>query len=279
MRRFAPLIAAASAAAALGAFALAGSASGDSSLPTMNVALNGTQGVSVSGNLVSGAVNIVATHAGTGRGAFALVRLNPNMPPAQAVAAGFAAVQNAHGDLNALTATGDALMVSADAPGTVQAALTQGTWVALNISGNGNPGSAVFNVAASKSPAALPAAAATERTIEFGFRGPRVLHDGTIVREVNDGFLVHMDDLVGVRSKAAGKKLVAGLRAGKGMRALRKYLNGRFVDLIDPASPGALQQEDLNAKPGWYVQACFMNTQDGREHTQLGMERLVKVAG
>ena len=36
---------------------------------------------------------------------------------------------------------------------------------------------------------------------------------------------------------------------------------------MDPASPGAMQQEVLNAKPGYYVQACFMDTQDGREHT------------
>jgi hypothetical protein len=33
----------------------------------------------------------------------------------------------------------------------------------------------------------------------------------------------------------------------------------------------------LKAKPGYYVEACFMKTQDGRFHTQLGMERLVKV--
>ena len=46
---------------------------------------------------------------------------------------------------------------------------------------------------------------------------------------------------------------------------------------MDPASPGALQQSELHAKPGYYVEACFMDTQDGREHTQLGMERVVRV--
>ena len=46
---------------------------------------------------------------------------------------------------------------------------------------------------------------------------------------------------------------------------------------MDPASPGALQQSKLHAKPGYYVEACFMDTQDGREHTQLGMERIVRV--
>ena len=44
-----------------------------------------------------------------------------------------------------------------------------------------------------------------------------------------------------------------------------------------PVSHGGMQQSVLNAPPGYYVEACFMNTQDGREHTQLGMERLVRV--
>jgi hypothetical protein len=38
-----------------------------------------------------------------------------------------------------------------------------------------------------------------------------------------------------------------------------------------------MQQTVLKAKPGWYVEACFMDTQDGREHVQLGMERLVHI--
>lgn len=279
MKRFTPLIAAVCAAATMSAFALVASASGASSLPTMNVALAGTKGVVVSGSTVSGAVNVVATHTGKGMGSFALVRLNPNEPPATAVAQGFAAVQSHHGDENALTATGDEVLVSADAPGTVQTVLTPGYWVALNTSGRGNPGFTVFNVASSPTPAALPAARATLTSIEFGFRGQRVLHNGSIVREMNGGFLVHMNDLIGVRSKAAGKKVIAAFLAGPnaGPRSLRKYLTGVFIDLMDPASPGALQQETLHAKPGYYVEACFMNTGDGREHTQLGMERLIKV--
>jgi len=39
----------------------------------------------------------------------------------------------------------------------------------------------------------------------------------------------------------------------------------------------AFQQETITAKPGWYVQACFMETQDGRDHTRLGMERIIKI--
>jgi hypothetical protein len=33
----------------------------------------------------------------------------------------------------------------------------------------------------------------------------------------------------------------------------------------------------VTEKPGVYVLACFMNTQDGRVHTQLGMERTIRI--
>jgi hypothetical protein len=38
-----------------------------------------------------------------------------------------------------------------------------------------------------------------------------------------------------------------------------------------------MQQAVLNVKTGWYVEACFVDMQDHREHTQLGMLRLVRV--
>jgi hypothetical protein len=30
-------------------------------------------------------------------------------------------------------------------------------------------------------------------------------------------------------------------------------------------------------KPGYWVIACFMDTQDGREHTTLGMEKVIQI--
>jgi hypothetical protein len=35
--------------------------------------------------------------------------------------------------------------------------------------------------------------------------------------------------------------------------------------------------QTITAKPGIYVELCFMDTQDGRSHTQLGMERIIKI--
>ena len=266
------------AACAIGLFGGVSAASGAPSLPTVDVALTGTTGIAVSGSEVSGAVNVVSTFSGKGGpGAFALVRLNPNLPPGTAAQQGFQAVQSHHGDLNALTATGSSLIAAAQAPGTIQTVLQPGAYLALNVTGMGQPGLTMFNVTQSASPASLPAAQATQTAIEFGFRGPITLHDGTIVRAQDGGFLVHMIDLMGVKNKVDGRTALVGLKAGKGRRFFRPLSNGVFLSLLDPASPGAVQQMVLNVKPGWYVEACFMNTQDGREHTQLGMERLVHI--
>jgi len=253
-------------------------ASAASTVPMLNIALSGTTGVSVSGSEVSGAVNVVSTFAGTAPSGpnangptWGLVRLNPGVTVAEAVAA----IQSAHGDVNALTPYGS-LFADDSAPGTAQTVLTPGNWVALNLTGNGNPGLAPFTVTQSSSPAALPNAAATQTAIEFGFRGPTVLHDGTIVRAQNGGYLVHMIIGFGVKNAATGRQVMALLRAGKDGKA-QKLANRQFLALAGPISPGGMQQAVLNAKPGFYVEACFMNTEDGREHTQLGMERLIRV--
>jgi hypothetical protein len=255
-----------------------GAAASTSSLPTLNIALAGTTGVSVSGSEVSGAVNVISTFSGKAPSGpnsngptWGLVRLNPGVSVAQAVGT----VQSAHGDINALTPYGS-LFADNSAGVPTQTVLTPGNYVALNITGNGNPGLAPFTVAESASPAALPTAAATETAIEFTFRGPRVLHDGTIVRAQNGGYLVHMVIGIGVKSAATGRQVMALLRDGKDGKA-QKLAGRNFLNLAGPISPGGMQQAVLNAKPGYYVEACFMDTQDGREHTQLGMMRLIRV--
>jgi len=273
VKRLGSLIVVSSAVAAcvVGLAGVAG-ASAASTLPTLNVAVTGKTGIAVSGSTTSGALNVTSTFSGKGQGAFGLVRLNDGVSFPEALHA----VQSHHGDPNALTPFGS-LLVAADAPGTVQTVLTPGNYVALNLTGNGPAANvAHFTVTSSSSPAALPAAAATETSIEFGFKGPNVLHDGTMVRVENDGYLVHMDSLIGARNKADAAKIVGLLKAGKDNKAER--LATGFVDLMDPASPGAMQQQILDAKPGYYVQACFMSTQDGREHTMLGMERVIRIA-
>ena len=264
---------------AAAAVVLAGSAGAvRTALPTLNVALTGAKGVSVSGSMVSGAVSVVSTFSGTlprgsmGEADFGLVHLNPGVTIAQAAGA----AQSHQGDINALTPYG-AIMVDAGAPSTVQTVLAPGTWVALNLTGNGQPGVMPFRVTKSSSPAALPAATATETAIEFGFRGPTSLHNGTLIRAQNHGFLVHMIQLDGAGNLtlADARELKALLHAGKDRQA--RKISTAFFSLLNPASPGALQQQVLNTKPGYYIEACFEDTQDHREHTELNMLRVIKV--
>jgi hypothetical protein len=276
MRRLTSLIATTSAAIASAVLLTAGAttASGASTLPTLNLALTGTKGISVSGSEVSGAVNVVSTFSGNGQGEAGLIRLNPSEPAATAVAEGFQAVQSHHGDINALTALGDALVFDAAAPSTAQTVLTPGTYVALNLTGMGNPGTQMFTVTQSTSPATLPAPQATITAIEFGFLGASTLHDGELVRFQDGGFLVHMIVGIEVKTMANARAVTADLLAGR--RPARRLATG-FANFAGPLSPGGMQQEVINAKPGIYVLACFMNAQDGREHTPLGMVRTIRI--
>jgi len=158
-----------------------------------------------------------------------------------------------------------------------QTYLQPGQYVALVPGeGKGSKAHTTFTVTAATSPAALPTPKATIRSIEFGFRGPSTLHDGEIVRFENEGFLVHMDIAFPTKSQKAAKQVVKDLLAGN-EKGLEKLAAGPPVTFVPPLSHEAFEQETITAKPGWYVQACFMETQDGRDHTRLGMERIIKI--
>jgi hypothetical protein len=116
-----------------------------------------------------------------------------------------------------------------------------------------------------------------QKSVEFRFRGQGTLHNGQMIRTSNAGFLVHMMVGIQVKSRAAGHEVVRLLRTGQDNKIGRKLAAGGFLSFFGPVSHGAVQQFVLNVKPGWYVEACFMDTQDGREHTRLGMERLIHI--
>jgi hypothetical protein len=96
------------------------------------------------------------------------------------------------------------------------------------------------------------------------------------VRFENEGFLVHMNVAFPVKSRKTANEAVRLLKLGR-EKAVFKLVSGQPFGFYGPISPGAFQQETITAKPGWYVQACFMGTQDGRPHTLLGMERVFHV--
>jgi hypothetical protein len=162
-------------------------------------------------------------------------------------------------------------------PSEYQIDLQPGEYLALGGSGEGGPKvHTLFTVTAAKSPATVPTPQATIKTIEFGFRGPDTLHDGEVVRFENEGYLVHMDAALPVKSKKAGGQVVKDLLTGR-EKGLEKLIASAPIEFAGPLTHESFQQTTITAKPGWYVQACFMDTQDGRSHTLLGMERIFQI--
>jgi hypothetical protein len=245
-------------------------------LPTLTIALTKSS-ITVAGATQSGAVNIVSTDSGVKEGGVFLFELKPGVTAAEVEAA----MKNGAGkDPNAVSKYGSIVFDVEVNPGQTteaQTVLAPGQYAALGAEGEGSAKvKAIFTVAAATSPATLPTPQATIRSIEFGFRGPSTLHDGELVRFENEGFLVHMDVAFPAKSEKAAKQIVKGLLTGK-EKGLEKLVVGAPFTFAGPLSHEAFQQETITAKPGWYVQACFMETQDGRDHTRLGMERIFRI--
>jgi hypothetical protein len=245
-------------------------------LPTVSVAVTPSS-ISVSGALQSGGVNVVTTDTGVKEAVVIFVALKPGATPAEVIAFGeskHAKDPNNASKFGSIVFDGEA---EAGVKSEAQTTLAPGQYVVLLKAGEKPPSAhTTFTVSASNAPATLPAPAATERSIDFAFRGPSVLHDGELVRFENEGFVVHMDFAIPTKSKKAAKQLVAALLSGKEKQA-QKLFSGAPVGFDGPLSTGAYMQETITAKPGWYVQACFMETQDGRDHARLGMERIIQI--
>ena len=261
----------------LAAGLVAASSARAATLPTLSLTVTKSS-VTVGAVPQSGAVNVVSTATGTKEASVILFQLKPGVSPAEVEA--YLASKHAK-DPNYADTYGSIMFDAEVTPGQtseVQSFLGAAQYVVLKAEGEGQPAvKGTFTVTASASPVMLPAPAATVRSIDFGFRGPSVLHDGELVRFENEGFLVHMDIAFPVKSHADAEKVVKDLLTGH-EKGLEKLAAGEPFAFAGPLSPGAYQQETITAKPGWYVQACFMETEDGRPHTLLGMERVFKIA-
>jgi uncharacterized cupredoxin-like copper-binding protein len=244
-------------------------------LPTVSIAVTPSS-ATVSGTLESGGANIVTSDTGVKEAAVIVFQLKPGVTVAQAEA--FTKEKKAK-DPNSTSKLGSIVFDTEANPGQkgeAQTELQPGQYIVLVAAGEAEAQLRTsFTVSTAKSPATLPTPQATVRSIEFGFRGPSTLHDGEVVRFENEGYLVHMDIAIQVKNVKVAKQLVKLLLAGKEKQA-QKLATG-FATFAGPLSSGAFVQETVTAKPGVYVQACFMDTQDGRSHTQLGMERIIKV--
>jgi hypothetical protein len=277
MKRLTLLLAVtASALLAVGGTIAVGSAAASSTLPTLSLTITKSS-ITVGGATQSGGVNVVSTATGVKEASVILFLLKPGATFDEVEAA----IQKAHGDINVTSKYGSLVFDAEVSPGQsseVQTYLQPGQYVALlpGGEGKGSKAHAIFTVTAAASPVALPTPQATISSIEFGFRGPSTLHDGELVRFENEGFLVHMDIAAPVKNMKAAKQAVKDLFTGK-EKAVEKLISGPPAAFAGPLSHEAFQQETITAKPGIYVEVCFMDTQDRRQHTLLGMERIIRI--
>jgi hypothetical protein len=249
-------------------------------LPTVSVALSPSS-ITVGGTLQAGAVNVVSTATGGKESSTSLVLLKPGVSVAEVYALLDAGQVGKEPNLISKYASimFDGTITPAGKSTEAQTTLQPGQYVAVDAEGEKSskwPRTS-FTVTPAAAPAPLPAPEATERSIDFAFRGPIALHDGELVRFENEGWVVHMDLAFPARSKVGAQKIVIDLLEGD-QKGLEKLAAGEPISFAGPLSTGGLQQQRITAKPGWYVQACFMDTQDGRSHTALGMERIIKIA-
>lgn len=244
-------------------------------LPTLALTMTG-KSITATPSVPAGAVNVVSTVSGEAVGSPTVVRLEPGVTFPQA----FAAAGSHNGDPNALDGLATIVANPSAPKGTsnAQTVLTPGDYVALDTEGD-NPQKwphTNFTVTANAAPASLAKPQATVKAEEFRFTGPSKLHHGQLVRFENDGYLYHMIIALPVKNKAGAKALSAQLLAGNDRKA-QKLVSGVPDQWMGTVGHGAMHQQVLNAKPGTYVLACFMGTQDGREHTRLGMVRTIQV--
>ncbi len=264
---------AASQAATHPASAPAAAARPAAALPVMMFKMNGKT-VAISGALRSGAERIAFTVTGEPTGSPGLVRLDPGVTIAQF----FARLPAAAADPNNLNGVGQIAMNTDANKGTssVVVNLLPGTYVALDLGSPAKtPPLAVFHITKAKHPAALPKPGATIASREFGFTGATVVKKGETVRWLNNGFLVHM--IVGAEApnQSTANQIAADLLAGKDNAAQALAIG--FYGFDDALSHGESFESVINQHPGFWVIACFMDTQDGREHTTLGMEKVIQI--
>lgn len=240
------------------------------SLPVITVTMNGKT-ITVTGSLESGAVTVVSKVSKEPVGSPTFVRLDPGVTVNQVL-------QAAAGDPNNIALIASIVFSPQANKGTSRAevSLRPGNYVAVDLANETNsPPLTTFTITRASSPAILPTPKATLNSIEFGFRGPGTLHDGQLVRFGNKGFLVHM--MVGARgaTKAQAELIARYLKEGKDAKA--QALADGFYSFFGILTHGAKEQQVLHLRHGYWVIACFMDTQDGREHTQLGMERVIHI--
>jgi len=261
---------------ALGIAAVIPATASAASLPSLDLAVT-KNNVVVSGSEVSGPVNVVATVTGEASDVPGLVLLKPGVTAAQFGKLVDSLPSNAPFDAidPYATVVYDGPTTLKGHPSTVQVDLPAGNYVAIN---NGNARTP-FTVSLASTAATLPAPQATITAIDFAFRGASTIHDGELVRFQNNGFLIHMLGAARLKSAADIKPVLALLGTGKPFPkgAGKPYFATKAFLFAGPLSHNQSEQWVVTQPPGYYIILCAMNAQDGRDHYQLGMYRVLHI--
>jgi hypothetical protein len=253
---------------------------GQGGLPVLELTMNGTS-ITVGGTRESGAVRVVSDvtdKAEAQNGAEpSLARLDPGVSYAQFFQVFNELAASPNSDPNNLYGVAQIVYSTQANLGKSSAMvdLAAGSYVAVDLGTSGRPPYATFTIRPSAHPAALPAPGATITSIDFGFTGATQISDGEVVRWANAGFVVHMIIGIEAPSLATAQKIAADLKAGND-NAAQGLATGSF-GWDGQLSHGQSFESVVTQRPGFWVIACFMDTQDGREHTTLGMERVIHI--
>lgn len=253
---------------------------GQGGLPVLKLMMNGAS-ITVGGTHSSGAVRVVSVvtdKAEAQNGAEpSLARLDPGVSYAQFFQVFNELAASPNSDPNKLDSVAQIVYSTQASLGTSSAMvdLAAGSYVAVDLGTSGRPPYATFTIWPGAHPAALPAPGATISSIDFGFTGATQISDGEVVRWANEGFEVHMIIGIEAPSLATAQKIAADLKAGND-NAAQGLATGSF-GWDGQLSHGQSFESVVTQRPGFWVIACFMDTQDGREHTTLGMERVIHI--
>lgn len=241
-------------------------------LPVLTLTMNG-KSITVGGTMQSGGVEVVSHVSREASAEPVLVRLDDGVTVPQFLAV----LPKAAQDPNNLYGIAQIVIDAQANRGTssVQTDLLPGTYFALDLAPSTPVLSTPFAIAPATAPASLPRPGATITTIEFAMRGAARIHDGELVRFSNQGFLVHMVFGARARNLTQAKEIAKLLHEGKDNQAMRLAVGQYGFD--GGLSHGQFQQQIVNVHAGYWVIACFMDTQDGREHTLFGMERVIQI--
>ncbi len=179
----------------LASLAVAPSVARAGTLPTLTVAVTKTS-ITLTGAKESGAVNVVLTASGVKEAGAILFLMTPGVTDAEIES--FFAAKGAAGDPNNTIKYGSIVFDAEVGEGKDKRSSDRPAGRQLpraGARGRQRPqGPHLLHRHRRRHPGRLCRRhQATVRSIEFGFRGPRALHNGELVRFENEGFLVHMD--------------------------------------------------------------------------------------